>query len=314
MRIFNSFDEVDKISFPVLTIGTFDGVHIGHQKIIQQLKEEALQLGGESVLFTFYPHPRMVLFPDAHGLQLLTTQEEKLKFLEVCGIDNVIVQPFTFDFSRLTALEFVRDYLVNKLHVKKLIIGYDHQFGKNREGSIDFLRTLADVYEFEVIEIPAQDIDDVNVSSTKIRNALKSGDVDTACNYLGRPYSLTGKVVHGKELGRTIGFPTANIHVSDDTKLIPANGVYAVKVSVGTSSYHGMLNIGNRPTVNSTVDRSIEVHIFDFDSLIYDAKITIEFIRFIRQEKEFSSVEALRSQLQEDELSIRAIFATSFKF
>ena len=314
MRIFNSFDEVDKISFPVLTIGTFDGVHIGHQKIIQQLKKEALQLGGESVLFTFYPHPRMVLFPDAHGLQLLTTQEEKLKFLEVCGIDNVIVQPFTFDFSRLTALEFVRDYLVNKLHVKKLIIGYDHQFGKNREGSIDFLRTLADVYEFEVIEIPAQDIDDVNVSSTKIRNALKSGDVDTACNYLGRPYSLTGKVVHGKELGRTIGFPTANIHVSDDTKLIPANGVYAVKVSVGTSSYHGMLNIGNRPTVNSTVDRSIEVHIFDFDSLIYDAKITIEFIRFIRQEKEFSSVEALRSQLQEDELSIRAIFATSFKF
>ena len=314
MRIFNSFDEVDKISFPVLTIGTFDGVHIGHQKIIQQLKKEALQLGGESVLFTFYPHPRMVLFPDAHGLQLLTTQEEKLKFLEVCGIDNVIVQPFTFDFSRLTAMEFVRDYLVNKLHVKKLIIGYDHQFGKNREGSIDFLRTLADVYEFEVIEIPAQDIDDVNVSSTKIRNALKSGDVDTACNYLGRPYSLTGTVVHGKELGRTIGFPTANIHVSDDTKLIPANGVYAVRVNVGTAFFNGMLNIGNRPTVNSTVDRSIEVHIFDFDSLIYDAKITIEFIRFIRQEKEFSSIEVLRSQLQEDEQAIRAIFNTSFKF
>lgn len=314
MRIFNSFDEVDKISSPVLTIGTFDGVHIGHQKIIKQLKKEALQLGGESVLFTFYPHPRMVLFPDAHGLQLLTTQEEKLKLLELSGIDNVIVQPFTFDFSRLTALEFVRDYLVNKLHVKKLIIGYDHQFGKNREGSIDFLRAIADVYEFEVIEIPAQDIDDVNVSSTKIRDALKSGDVETAGNYLGRPYSLTGEVVHGKELGRTIGFPTANIHVSDDTKLIPANGVYAVKVTALGASFNGMLNIGNRPTVNATVDRSIEVHIFDFDSLIYDSKITIEFIRFIRQEKEFPSIEALRSQLQEDEQSIRAIFDTSFNF
>lgn len=314
MRIFNSFDEVDKISSPVLTIGTFDGVHIGHQKIIEQLNKEALQLGGESVLFTFYPHPRMVLFPEAHGLQLLTTQEEKLKLLELSGIDNVIVQPFTFDFSRLTALEFVRDYLVNKLHVKKLIIGYDHQFGKNREGSIDFLRAIADVYEFEVIEIPAQDIDDVNVSSTKIRDALKSGDVETAGNYLGRPYSLTGEVVHGKELGRKIGYPTANIHVSDDTKLIPAKGVYAVKVSLGTTSYQGMLNIGNRPTVNTSVDCSIEVHIFDFDSLIYDAKITIEFIRFIRQEKEFSSIEFLRSQLQEDEQSIRAIFATSFNF
>ena len=314
VRIFNSFDEVDKINSPVLTIGTFDGVHIGHQKIIEQLKKEALKLGGESVLFTFYPHPRMVLFPDAHGLQLLTTQEEKLKLLEVFGIDNVIVQPFTFDFSRLTALEFVRDYLVNKLHVKKLIIGYDHQFGKNREGSIDFLRTLADVYEFEVIEIPAQDIDDVNVSSTKIREALKSGDVETASNYLGRPYSLTGKVVHGKELGRTIGFPTANIYVSDDTKLIPANGVYAARVIVGTAFFNGMLNIGNRPTVSTTVDRSIEVHIFDFDSLIYDAKITIEFIRFVRQEKEFSSIDALRYQLQEDEQAIRAFFNTTFNF
>ena len=310
VRIFNSFDEVDEIKVPVLTIGTFDGVHIGHQKIIHQLNEEAKKVGGESVLFTFYPHPRMILFPDAHGLQLLSTQEEKLAYLAECGIDNVIVQPFTFDFSRLTALEFVRDYLVNKLHVKKLIIGYDHQFGKNREGSIDFLRSISDVYDFEVFEIPAQDIDDVNVSSTKIREALKKGDVQTANRFLGRPYSFKGKLVHGKQLGRTIGFPTANIQVNDDTKLIPGNGVYAVKVIVEGQTYFGMLNIGNRPTVNETLDRSIEVHIFDFDSIIYNADITVEFVQFVREERAFASVNDLRFQLQQDEKHIRAVFDT----
>lgn len=310
MRIFNSFDEVDEIKVPVLTIGTFDGVHIGHQKIIDQLNEEAKKVGGESVLFTFYPHPRMILFPDAHGLQLLSTQEEKLAYLAECGIDNVIVQPFTFDFSRLSALEFVRDFLVNKLHVKKLIIGYDHQFGKNREGSIDFLRSISDVYDFEVIEIPAQDIDDVNVSSTKIREALKKGDVQTANKFLGRAYSLTGTVVHGKQLGRTIGFPTANIELNDDTKLIPGNGVYAVKVVVDGQTYFGMLNIGNRPTVNETLDRSIEVHIFDFDGIIYNADITVEFVRFVREEQTFASVNHLRFQLQQDEKHIRALLYT----
>ncbi len=309
MRIFHSFTDVDQIPFPVLTIGTFDGVHIGHQKIINQINEEAKKAGGESVLFTFFPHPRMVLFPDSHGLQLLDTQEEKLAKLAAAGVQNVIIQPFTFEFSRLTALEFVRDFLVNKLHVHKLIIGYDHQFGKNREGSIDFLRDVSDVYGFDVIEIPAQDIDEVNVSSTKIRDAVKNGEMEKASSFLGQPFVLSGVVKHGQALGRTIGFPTANIDIADDTKLIPGNGVYAVFVSIDNQLFKGMLNIGVRPTVGKSTSRSIEVNIFDFDRDIYQQFITIQFIRKIREEQAFESVENLRQQLQEDEKAVRAVLA-----
>ncbi len=305
MRVFYDIDHLPRISSPVLTIGTFDGVHIGHQKIIQQLNKEAEKIGGESVLFTFFPHPRMVLFPEDNGLKLLQTQQEKLQKLEKFGLQNVIVIPFTFEFSRLTALEFVRDFLVNKLNIKKLVIGYDHQFGKNREGTIEYLKDVSSTYAFDVIEIPAQEIDEINVSSTKIRTAIKEGNVELANSYLGEPYELSGIVVHGNALGRTIGFPTANLDPVDSFKLLPANGVYAVKVLYAEKEYIGMMNIGFRPTMNFSDRPNLEVHILDFDKDIYGEKITVLFLSKIREEKKFSGVDQLIEQLREDENSIR---------
>jgi riboflavin kinase/FMN adenylyltransferase len=305
VKIFQDLTAINSIPNPVLTIGTFDGVHVGHQKILQQVKKEAEKIGGESVLFTFFPHPRMVLYPDSHGLKLLQTQEEKLAKLARFGVENCIVYPFTFDFSRLSAIEFVRDILVNKLQIKKLVIGYDHQFGKNREGNIEFLKEICKVYGFEVIEIPAQDIDAVNVSSTKIRKAILDGDLAKANEYLGERFELTGTVVHGQAIGKTIGFPTANIQVNSDLKLIPGNGVYAVAVSVKDSDYIGMLNIGNRPTVNDNADRTIEVHILDFSGEIYAEEITVKFIDKLRDEKQFIDIQELQNQLKEDEKFIR---------
>jgi riboflavin kinase/FMN adenylyltransferase len=305
LRIFNDLNTISEIPSPVVTIGTFDGVHLGHQKILQTLMDEAKGVDGESVLLTFYPHPRMILFPESHGMKLLQTQAEKMEKLSEYGLQNLIIYPFSFEFSRLTALEFVRDILVDKLHVRKIVIGYDHQFGKNREGNIDYLKDIAEMYEFEVIEIPAQDIDEVNVSSTKIRDALLQGDLERASVFLGRPYELSGKVVRGRALGRTIGFPTANIEVNSDLKLVPGIGVYAVQVLLEGNVYRGMLNIGKRPTIVSTDDVHLEVHILDFQEDIYDKVITIRFIERVRDEQKFESVEALKEQLQKDEKFVR---------
>ncbi len=305
MRIFNDLDAIGEIQNPVVTIGTFDGVHLGHQKILQTLRDEAKSVQGESVLLTFYPHPRMVLFPESHGMKLLQTQVEKIEKLEKNGLQNIVIYPFSFEFSRLTALEFVRDILVNKLHVRKIVIGYDHQFGKNREGSIAYLKDIAETYEFEVIEIPAQDIDEVNVSSTKIREALLQGDVQRANMFLGEPYQLSGTVIRGRALGRTIGFPTANIEVNSNIKLIPGIGVYAVEVLIDGQVYRGMLNIGLRPTVVSTDVVNLEVHILDFQQDIYDKNITVRFIERVRDEQKFESVEALKEQLKNDEKVVR---------
>ncbi|MFZ9028971.1 MAG: bifunctional riboflavin kinase/FAD synthetase [Crocinitomicaceae bacterium] len=312
MKIFRDFITAGEIKNPVLTIGTFDGVHVGHQKIIERLNEEAEKIGGESVLFTFYPHPRMVLYPESHGLKLIQTQVEKVDKLRRIGLDNLIVYPFTKEFSRLTAVEFVRDYLVNELHVKKLVIGYDHHFGKNREGNIDFLREVAETYGFEVIEISAQDIDEVNVSSTKIRNAITEGEMRKAEQYLGEPFELHGRIVHGKSMGKQIGYPTANIDIETDIKLIPSTGVYAVNVFVSDYGiYEGMLNVGYNPTIGGVNDVSIEVHLFDFDRDIYGEFVTVQFLSRIRDEQKFESVHELRDQLREDEIHIRSFFAGS---
>jgi len=305
VKIFNDLDAVKDIPNPVLTIGTFDGVHVGHQKILRQLEKVAKEIGGESILFTFYPHPRMVLYPENHGLKLIQTEEEKLAKLERAGLQNCIIFPFTFEFSRLSAIEFVRDILVNKLHVKKLVIGYDHQFGKNREGTIEFLKEISEIYNFEVIEIPAKDIDEINVSSTKIRNAIHIGDIELANKFLGEPFELNGTVIEGNKLGRTIGFPTANIQVDSDIKLIPGNGVYAVKVEVLNKTFNGMMNIGTRPTVSDLNNRSIEVNIFDFNLDIYNQKITVRFLSKIRDEKKFNGIEELKNQLKIDENTVR---------
>lgn len=311
MRVFHGFEELEKISNPVLTIGTFDGVHLGHQKIIEQLNEKAKEIGGESVLFTFSPHPRMVLFPENNKLKLIQTQEEKIDKLRRMGLQNIVIQPFTKEFSRLSATVFVRDHLVNKLKIKHLIIGYDHQFGKNREGNIDFLKEISGIYDFEVTEISAQDIDEVNISSTKIRNAILEGKMELAEQYLGEPFEVSGTIVHGEALGRSLDFPTANIDVGSSIKIIPQIGVYAVNVILENGRIaEGMMNIGQRPTITNHNNISIEVHLFDFRGDLYGQFVTTQLLSRFRDEKQFNDIYELKEQIKQDEREIRSYFAS----
>ncbi len=286
-----------------VTIGTFDGVHYGHQKIIEKLVKEAKKANKKSVLLTFFPHPRMVLQKDSN-IELINTIEEKKLLLEKTGLDYLIIHPFSKEFSRMTALEFVRDILVNQLNISKLIIGYDHHFGKNREGNIVQLTEYSHLYDFVVEEIPAQDIDDVSVSSTKIRRALHSGNLKTANNYLGYHFMLSGNVVNGKQLGGKIGFPTANIDVKEDYKLIPKTGVYVVKSTIDKNIIFGVMNIGNRPTVDGN-HQTIEVHFFGFNQDLYGKNLTIELLYFLRDEQKFDSIDALILQIKKDEKTAR---------
>lgn len=309
MKVYTNIDDFKGVKNPVVTTGMFDGVHLGHQKIISRLKEIAKENDGETVLLTFYPHPRMVLFPDDNELQLLNTQEEKIELLGKYGIDHLIIYPFTKEFSRLTSVEFVRNILVNKIQTKRLVIGYNHHFGRNREGSFEHLKEYGPVYGFEVEEIPAKDIDHVEISSTKTRNALLAGDVKLANSFLGHFYSINGRVVEGLKLGRTIGYPTANIAVEDKYKLIPGDGIYAVKVKSEGLMFDGMLSIGNNPTVEGK-GRSIEVNIFNFDTTIYGKNITIYFIERLRDEMKFSNLEELKVQLLKDEKDSHQILNT----
>ncbi len=306
MKIFQGLEELEQFVFPVVTIGTFDGLHFGHKKILNRLKEIAKKYGGETVVITFYPHPRMVLFPDDNDIKLLSSQEEKIMLLEKFGIDNLIIIPFSKEFSRLTSLDFVRNILVNKIGTKKLVIGYDHHFGKNREGSFEHLLEFGPVYGFDVEEIPEQDIDEVAVSSSKIRNSLLEGNVELANTFLERKYSLIGTVVRGDQVGRTLGYPTANINIAFPHKLIPAFGVYLVEVIVEDKKYFGALNIGVRPTLNNKKPQ-IEVYIFEFDQEIYGKKVEILFIKKIRNEQKFSSLEELKNQIQLDVLIMKNI-------
>lgn len=298
MKIIHSISNFTSENDCFVTIGTFDGVHIGHQKILKDLIQSAKEQNKKSVLLTFFPHPRMVLQKDV-SLELLNTIDEKSQLLEEMGLDYLIIHPFSKEFSRLTALDFVRDILINQLNTSKLIIGYDHHFGKNREGNIDQLREYSLLYDFEVEEIPAQDIDDVSVSSTKIRRALHDGLLKTANRYLGYSYMLNGTVVNGKKLGGKIGFPTANIDIKEDYKLIPKTGVYVIKAYVEGETHHGMMNIGYRPTVDGK-HQTIEAHLFDFDGDLYDKKIKIDLLFFLREEQKFDSVEELIGQLKKD--------------
>jgi len=299
MKIYHSIREFKPVRNAVVTIGTFDGVHVGHQKIIARLLEIAAETNGEVVLLTFFPHPRMVLFPDDNDLVLLNTLEEKIMLLRHYGVQHLLVHPFSIEFSRTTSTEFVRDILVNKIGTKKLVIGYDHHFGRNREGSFNDLLELSSLYGYEVEKIPEQDINEVAVSSTKIRKSLLSGEIKTATSFLGHEYSLAGKVVKGQQLGRTMGFPTANIEVPEKYKLIPGNGVYAVTVDLHGDHIKGVLSIGNRPTFDNG-ERSIEVHLFNFDKDIYDQNLRIYFREFLRPDLKFESAEALRMQMLQD--------------
>jgi riboflavin kinase/FMN adenylyltransferase len=308
VKVYRDISSFENKGNAVVTTGTFDGVHIGHKRIIARLKEVAQQINGESVIITFFPHPRLVLFPEDNDLKLINTLEEKIELLEKAGIDHLIIIPFTKEFSRLSSLEFIQQILVDKIGTKKLVIGYDHHFGKNREGTFEHLKHYAPEYGFEVEEIPEQDINDVAVSSTKIRNAILEGDFRIANSYLGHAFTLRGTVTRGDQIGRTIGYPTANINVPETYKLIPGEGIYAVALNVNNHPYKGMLYIGNRPTVNG-LNKVIEVNIFDFNADIYDETIEITFHQYIRGDKKLNGLEELKAALAADEIACRAFFS-----
>ncbi|MDN3550270.1 bifunctional riboflavin kinase/FAD synthetase [Mucilaginibacter aquaedulcis] len=306
MRVYNNIDEFTAVKNAVVTIGTFDGVHIGHRKIISRIKELADSIGGETVILTFFPHPRMILHPEDESLKLITTIDEKAKLMGQLGVDHLIITPFSRDFSNQTAEGYIRDVLVNKIGTKKIVIGYDHRFGKDRQGGLDDLLRLSPVYGFDVVEIPEQDINEVAISSTRIRSALLSNQIDLANSCLGYPFFITGTVIRGDQLGRELGYPTANIVVAEKYKLIPADGIFAVTVNVAGEQHKGMAYIGSRPTVNG-VTRNIEVNIFDFNQDIYNQVISMEFHHYVRGDVKFESLDQLKTQLAKDKEDVLAL-------
>ncbi|HPE82867.1 MAG: bifunctional riboflavin kinase/FAD synthetase [Aequorivita sp.] len=283
----------------IVTIGTFDGVHIGHKAILKRLVETAKKDNLDSVVLTFFPHPRMVLQQNS-DIKLINTINERTQLLENTGLDHLVIHPFTHAFSRLTALEYVRDILVNSLKAKKIIIGYDHRFGRNRNAAIDDLKEFGRTYNFEVEEISAREIDDVAISSTKIRKALNEGDIETANSFLGYNFMISGEVVEGRAIGRTIQYPTANLKLKESYKLVPKNGVYVVQSIIEGKRIFGITSIGTNPTVGGK-EKTIETHFLDFNEDLYGKKITIEFLKFIRNEETFDSVESLRQEIIKDE-------------
>jgi riboflavin kinase / FMN adenylyltransferase len=300
MKIYHGIDDFAKLGNAVVTSGTFDGVHVGHQKIFSRLQEVAKRSGGETVVLTYWPHPRLVLHPEDVTLKLLNTFEEKAALLKEQGIQHLIRIPFTKEFSQLTSEEFIQKILVETIGTKKLVIGYDHHFGKNREGSFEQLKINAPKYGFEVEEIPRQEVDHVAVSSTKIRHSLEQGDVQAANHLLARPYSLTGRVIAGDKIGTLLGYPTANIDVDTRYKLIPMNGIYAVTVAYEHLIFGGMLYIGYRPTINGT-KLNVEVNIFDFHKDIYGESLTVYFHKLVRHDAKFPDLEQLKKQLKLDQ-------------
>jgi len=309
LKVYHNLNEFKPLKQAISTVGTFDGVHIGHQKILKRISELARKEGGETVLLTFHPHPRLVLFPDDNDLKLITTLEERIERLSKTGLDHLIIHPFTTEFSRTTAIEYVRDILVEQIGVKKLVIGYDHHFGRNREGSLENLKELAPTFGFNVEEIPAQEIKDVNVSSTKIRNALNEGNVKKANSFLGYHFQLSGTVVKGSEIGSSLGFPTANIKVDNPNKIVPAPGVYATQALINGQECESMTNLGFRPTVHENSQLTVEAHLFNFDKDIYGENITLRFVDRIREEVKFDNRESLKTQIAKDARTVQKVLA-----
>ena len=299
MRIFDNLKSYSSEKESVLTIGTFDGIHIGHNKILKTLVEESKKNKLSSLIITFFPHPRMIL-QKSNEIKMIDTMDEKIHLLEKAGIDNLIIHPFDHNFSKIRAKDFVEDILVNKLKIKQIIIGYDHRFGKDREASVEDLKKFGLDYMFNVNEIPAQEIDSIAISSTKIREAILTGEIKKCNEFLGRNFMLTGKVVYGEGLGKKMNFPTANIKIKENYKIIPKNGVYLVKTALNSNIYFGMMNIGVRPTVGGK-NKSLEIHFFNFKDNIYNRTVSIEIISKIRDEEKFSSIDELKIQLKKDE-------------
>ena len=299
MRIFDNLKSYSSKKESILTIGTFDGVHIGHNKILKRLIQDSKKNNLSSLVMTFFPHPRMIL-NKSHDIKMIDTISEKINLLEKTGLDNLIIHPFDNNFSKIRAKEFVEEILVKKLKIKEIIIGYDHKFGKDREASVEDLKKFGKDYMFTVKEIPAQEIDSIAISSTKIRNAILNGEIEKCNKFLGRNFILTGKVVYGDGLGKKIDFPTANIEIKETYKITPKNGVYLVKTKINSNTYFGMMNIGIRPTVGGT-NKSLEIHFFNFKDNIYGKNVSIEIIKKIRDEEKFSSIDQLKIQLKKDE-------------
>ncbi|NOR27487.1 MAG: bifunctional riboflavin kinase/FAD synthetase [Lutibacter sp.] len=298
MKIFNDFSTYKSNKKTFVTLGTFDGVHVGHQKVIKNLVESAKLNNATSVLLTFFPHPKMVLQNNT-TIKLINTIDERTKLLEKIGLENLVIQQFTEEFSNKTALDFVKTVLINKLNILTLIIGYDHHFGKNRKGNFKQLETYGSELNFSVQEISQQDIDNSAVSSTKIRKAIESGEIEKANTYLGYSYMLTGNVVKGRNLGEKIGFPTANLHIKETYKLLPKTGAYVVSSEIENTTVFGMMNIGFRPTVSGK-HQTIEIHFFNFNKNLYNKTIQINVLSFLREEQKFNSVEKLKKQLHKD--------------
>ncbi len=303
MNTFYNIEDFKKVPNAVVTIGTFDGVHRGHQEILRNMVNRAKEIGGESVVVTFYPHPRQVLSHDS-GIRFISTQEEKIAHLEALGIDNLIIIKFTKEFAAIPSEDFIKNYLVKNIHPAVLIIGYDHHFGKGRTGDFEMLYELGSQYHFKVEKIQEQDVDNVAVSSTKIRHYLENGDIKHANMLLGYEYSYIGKVVHGQQVGHKMGYPTANIEVAEEFQLIEKQGVYATFAEIGGRSYPAMTYIGKRPTMEDNRPQSIETHIISFDGTLYDKEIKIRFVDFVRDDKKFDNFEALKRQIGIDEQQI----------
>ncbi len=304
MKIYNDIKNFSARN-PIVSTGIFDGVHIGHRKIIDRLNELADRFKGESVLVTLWPHPKVILKPEDNNSLLLTTRKEKEFLLEKSGIDNLITLPFTKEFSQTSFTEFVKDYLIDKIKAKHIVIGYNHHFGKDRKGDFKYLKNLSEKYGFSVEQLDPVIIRKSYVSSSVIRRNLEQGNIETANEFLGYNYFISGKIIAGEKIGRKLGFPTANIELNDTHKLLPKNGVYAVKVMLDKKENNGMLNIGTGPTVKSnSPDRTIEVHIIDFKGEIYNKKISINFVGRVRDEKKFRNEEELIQQLNSDKYKI----------
>ncbi len=313
MRVFHQLDNLPSFRGAVVTIGSFDGVHRGHQQLLARINRLARRSDGESVVITFHPHPRQVIYPRDKSLRLLTTIEEKIAFFERYGVDNVVVVPFTVEFSQQSADEYIQRFLVDRFHPHYVVIGYDHRFGLNRQGDIDYLKWHSEKAGFEVVEIAPQEVDDIAVSSTKIRRALDEGKVRDAARLLGHDFVLTGKVVRGQQIGQSIGFPTANLQLSEQHKLVPPDGIYAVRVYHQEVCFGGMLYIGPRPTIKEHDERTIEVNIFDFNQSIYGDTLKVEFVDYIREDQTFSDLDGLKDRLVKDKTAAEACLLAAEK-
>lgn len=310
MKIYNSIEDFPSDIATIVTIGTFDGVHKGHRIILDRIDDLAKHYGLESLLLTFDPHPRHVIYPDDQELRLIHTLDEKVAVLRDTGLHNLVIHKFTKEFSRIKSINFIRDILVSKLNMRYMVVGFNHHFGKNREGSFNNLLELSDLYDFQIEKIKPQNIDDVTISSTKIRIAISEGNFKKANAYLSSNFSIEGKVIKGNKIGASIGFPTANIKMEHQHKILPKNGVYAIKAFIDGELYYGMLNLGNRPSILDN-SFSIEAHLFDFNRVIYDMQLKIEFFERIRDEKQFPDLKKLKSQLKIDEINCKQIFNLS---